>query len=87
MSTAQQVKLFAKVRSEGISWRIADDERQLGHGSCGCVQELRSVEVLAGLAIVEVSGSLSPTERQYALAHGWKLVAADEKKGAHDEAA
>jgi hypothetical protein len=87
MSTAQQVKLLATVRPEGISWRIADDEQQFGHGSCGCVQELRSVEVLAGLAAVEVTGSLAPSEREYALAHGWKLISNPEQKGLDHEAA
>ena len=74
MSNANQVKLIVTVRPEGITWAMRDDERKLGYGSCATLREVHQVEILAGLACVEISGVLSEADLVSVQQYGWRFV-------------
>lgn len=77
MTLGSPVKLLATIRPEGIAWEIRDDDRRLGHGSCATIDELRGVEVRAGIAVTEVSGrAMSFNDLRSAREFGW-VVAED----------
>ena len=71
MSTSGQIRLLAVFRPEGISWEMRDEAQRVGFGSCATAEELRMVEIRAGLSTVVISGELSVRNRDYAQHCGW----------------
>lgn len=79
MSTASQVRLYVTPlpgKPGQIAWEIRDDSRRLGHGTVaqGDWPAIRQVEILAGLALVEIDPTyLDDKGRDAALHYGWEV--------------